>query len=144
MKKILVILFSLLILTGCGKEEVKNKDNTEFNKRRESYISGIGATNDSRVVVNFKNGKEEDCYYVFYITGSTYTQKQYTLHNGKNSYSTFVDSHITATNYELVRDPELLTTEIILKKNQSVDGNVKEFILNKYKDKKFTIIYEED
>ena len=146
MKKILIIISCLVLLvTGCGKEEKEDTKLKEFNERRSNYIKGIGTTSDNKVVVKYKNNKEEDCYYVFYVYQTTYSQKQITIHNDKESYHNLVNKYATNTYSELVHNYDLLTSEIMLKKNQKVsDGKVKEHLLNKYSDtSKYTIIKSE-
>lgn len=148
MKKILLIISILvLIVTGCGnkKENIDNSKN-EYNTRRSNYVAGLGTTSDKKMVVKYYNGNEEECYYVFFINGNSYSQKQVTLHNNKESFHNLVNKHSKNTYSELIRNSELDITEIYLRKNQAVkDKDVLEYLKSKYSDtSKYTIIYEKE
>ena len=142
MKKILILFMALLVLTGCNKEDKDNRKD-EFNQRRTNYVSGIGTSTENKVVINYKNKVKEDCYYVFYIKGNSYDQKQIILHNNLESFNNAVNKYGPNTSYQLEKDTELYITEIYLRKNVIVrEGKVIDVIKNKYKDSKYKIIYE--
>lgn len=141
-KKLLLVITLVLLLCGCTVEPKEDKEAKLLEERRETYVSGIGVSTDDKVVIKYKNGKDEECYYVFYITGKTYTQKQITLHRNKDSYSSAVKDYEVNTYYELVKNDDVMSTEITLKKNYNVGNDKpKKVIETKYlNDEKFEII----
>jgi hypothetical protein len=145
MKKILIVFMMILVLTGCGKKEESVNKKNDNDDRRTSFVDGLGVTNDKKVVINYLNGNKENCYYLFYITGTRYTLKQFTLHDNKESYTNYVNKYMTSTNYDLVKYPDLKITEITLQKNFNTESkDPVKFITDKYSDKKYKVIYEKE
>lgn len=144
MKKKIALVFGLLIILvcGCTVEPKEDTEAKELQLKRETYISNLGVTTDDKVVIKYKNGKDEECYYIFFIKGKTYTQKQITLHRNEDSYKSAVRDYETSLYYQLIKNDEVMSTEITLKKDYNVgDKKVKSVIENKYKDDdKFEII----
>lgn len=143
MKRILLIISILvLIVTGCGNKEEVNNSKNEYDTRRSNYVAGLGTTSDKKMVVKYYNGNKEECYYVFFINGNSYSQKQITLHDNKESFHNLVNKYSKNTYSELIRNSEIDITEIYLRKNQTVkDKDVLEYLKDKYSDtSKYTII----
>lgn len=144
MKKIMffIVIFMGVFLCGCTVQPKEDKEALELNEKREAYVSGIGVSTDDKIVIHYQNGKDEDCYYVFYINNKTYTQRQITLHRNEDSYNSAINDYEKNTYYELVKNDNVMSTEIVLKKNYNVgnDDPIK-IIQEKYSDdEKYEII----
>lgn len=142
-KKILFIITLITVfLCGCTVEPKEDTEAKILNEKRENYVSGIGVSTDEKIVIKYKNGKDEECYYIFYISGKTYSQKQITLHRNKDSYNSAVEDYERNLYYELIKNEDVMSTEIYLKKNYNVGKeNPVNVIKEKYSDKeKFEII----
>jgi hypothetical protein len=137
-KKILVILVLLLIVTGCGKK--KELIAPELEGIREKVVEMIGKTNDKHVVIKFEDANKYDNFYVYEIENQGYTKYQYILYPNKEKYNT-AKSNIDQKKYSMVAYDDSYTIRLLINKYTSTSGNIKDEIINNYKDlKKYTII----
>lgn len=138
MKKIIVVLLiSLLVLTGCKKTE---KLSSEVLKAREDIVSSLGKTNDKQIIINFKNNAKENCYYLFTVTDTSYIQYLYTFHDSQSSYDNYLEKYQDSY-YELAKYNDALVTKITLQKaSQKGSENMYNTIIDKYQDKKYNLI----
>lgn len=132
MKKILVLLLVLLLLVGCKDKE---KEEMSLKEKRVDYIEVLETVNDKKKVVRFKNEEDEVCYYVYDINNNQYDLKVVTLHDDKDSYNVAIEKYEDAPFYNLVKEEDILITEITLQKNKKMDTDIDGYLEDKYKDK---------
>lgn len=136
MKKITILFFILLLLTGCTpklSKDIKNK--------RSEFVTSLGVTKNDKIVVA---NKKKNQYYVYFISNDySYTSYLYILHSNEKKYDEYIKDRETISYYDLQKYDDMFITRInYLNGSSRNDENIKEEIINKYKkDKNYMIIY---
>lgn len=138
---IISVLLILLLIIGLFKFFNNDQHDLEIDKKREKVVKNIGVTNDKQVIVKFKNEDKEDSYYLFYITDKGYTQYLYIFHDDKECYDEYIEKYITEPKYSLRYEDDTYLTIVKLSDATNKENiNVKDYLLDKYSNKKFEII----
>lgn len=133
---IFIIIIVIIVFSGCTK-----KEESKLNTARASYVELLEKSSEDKLVIKFNNDNDEVSYYVYNIQDSSYTMKLVTLHDKEKTYDEVVEKYGSMPIYSLVKEEEWLITEITLQDKRNIQGDVKEFILEQYKDRdEFTII----
>ena len=137
-KKLLIILVLLLLVTGCKK---KPDIDPEIAKARDNIVKTIGATNDNKVVIKFKDKDKHDCYYVYVFNYAGYNKYKYTFYSTKTTYRGAKDN-IDPIKYSLESYDNAWVLKILEKKYNVISDTLKQEIIDTYKDKKgYEVVY---
>lgn len=130
-----IILFLMLLLTGCAKFD------DSVYKKRENLINNIINKEDNKIVI--KNNKN-DKYYVYNIVNNySYVSYLYIFHQDEKSYDKYVKAKEDINYYELKKFDDAYVTKIkYMEASIKANEDIKKSILDKYSNKrKYTIIY---
>lgn len=130
-----IILFLILLLTGCAKFD------DSVYKKRENLINNIISKEDNKIVI--KNNKN-DKYYVYNIVNNySYVSYLYIFHHDEKSYDKYVKAKEDINYYELKKFDDAYVTKIkYMEASIKENEDIKKSILDKYSNKrKYTIIY---
>lgn len=130
-----IILFLILLLTGCAKFD------DSVYKKRENLINNIINKEDNKIVI--KNNKN-DKYYVYNIVNNySYVSYLYIFHQDEKSYDKYVKAKEDINYYELKKFDDAYVTKIkYMEASIKANEDIKRSILDKYSNRrKYTIIY---
>lgn len=130
MKKIIVIFLSICLITGCNKIN---------NKYQEKIISNLGVTSKEQIVVKY-NRKKDIIYEVYSFKDNKYLFTKYIFYPNEKEYKKDLDKYTKTGSYEVKTYDEAFTLGIIIKKDGNVNNKTYTSILNKYKNRKYTIV----
>lgn len=137
MKKYIVIICCLVLLTGCGN---KNKLSDEILESRENILNLIGATDDNRIVIKSENNDNE-LYYVYEISTSSFVEYLYTFYSSEEEYTAGVEKYGDNTYYSLQKYEDALVLKITMERGkQNGDDDLYTTIMNRYDDDNYEII----
>lgn len=140
---ILIILIITFIIIFICYFKFRNRNNFDemVNNNRDLVRTNIGVTNNEQVIVKFSTDDYDECYYVYKITDSGYTQYLYILHDSVDEFNNYIDTYKLQPTYSLRYEEEAYLTIITL--NDTINSNnidIKKHILSQFNDSKFEII----
>ncbi len=135
-KKVFIVLFILLLSTGCKRSEIPKEMNT---KRNEIIKNTIGKTTNNRVVVKDEKGHE---YYVYEIEEKSFTLYDYLFYETTEDYQQAKEKYALNTYYQYVPYEDAWGIKITLQTGVGESKEkIKKNIVSQYEnDKKHEII----
>ncbi len=135
---VIIAIVALLIIKPWNKKS-ELPDDIQTGQNNMKKI--IGVTNDKQVVVKYKDKAGHESYYVYELNYSGYIKYQYTFYPTLEKYNTAKEM-IDKVTYSVLNYDNSYVLRLTLKTYNTVDKDVKQNVLDSFKDKKgYEILY---